>query len=99
MAVRVERDLDAGVPHLVAYERCRLVVRDQLRREEMPQVVKASSGEAGLGGDRLPDLGVELVRVDEARTVAGEKERAVGLPDLEIGEHLHDAFGCGDAPL
>jgi hypothetical protein len=69
----------------------------QLAGEEVSQVMKARACDAGFFRNRFPNLEVEFVRIYEAVTIAGEDESAVRFADFQIGQHLHDALGRGDA--
>lgn len=97
MPISVERDVDAGVSHLISNIRRRLAVSDQLAREKMAEVVKPRSCQFSLLNDRSPDLGFKSVWINESVTVSREDESGIRVADLEVGEEPHHAVGRRNA--
>jgi hypothetical protein len=97
MSVGIEGNFDAGVPHLVANVGGSFALGNQLAGEEVSQVMKASPCHTSLFCNGLPNLCVELVRINETCAIAWKYESAVGFPNLQVGQYLHDAFGRRDA--
>ena len=65
MPVRIEGNVDAGVPHLISNVGGRLAVGDQLAREKVAEVVKPCSRQLGPLNDRPPDVGFKSIWINE----------------------------------
>ena len=77
MAVDVERDLDARMPHLVADVFRTLALSNEHRGKEVPKVVKAHTGQAGRLRDWRKDVLVEVVRIK--KPLFGIREDVLGF--------------------
>ena len=97
MPVSVERDVDAGMSHLISNVCGCFAVGDQLAREKMAEVVKPRSCQFSLVDNRPPDLGFKSVRIDEPVAVSRKDESGIGVADLEVGEEPHHAVGRRNA--
>jgi hypothetical protein len=76
------------MPHLIAYVAGRLAVRDHLRDEEVPQIVKPSAGHFRGVGDGLPDLCAKLVRIDETTASLGQYEVGILFAHLQVRQRF-----------
>ncbi len=97
MPVSVERDVDAGMSHLISNICSRLAVGDQLACKEVAEVVKPRSCQFSLLNDRPPDVGFKSVRINESVTVSREDESGIGVADFEVDEESHHAVGRRNA--
>ena len=93
MPVRIEGNVDAGVPHLISNVGGRLAVGDQLAREKVAEVVKPCSRQLGPLNDRPPDVGFKSIWINEPVAVSWEDESGIGVADFEVGEEPHHAVG------
>jgi hypothetical protein len=62
MAVLVERELNAGMPHLIADVLWVFALRDEHRSKEVSEIMESDAIEPGSGDDRSVYRGVEVIR-------------------------------------
>ena len=93
MPISVERDVDAGVSHLISNACGRLAVGDQLAREKVAEVVKPCSRQFSLPNDRPPDVAFKSVRVNEAVAGSWKDESRIDVANFKVGEEPHHAVG------
>jgi hypothetical protein len=80
MPIRVERDFDTGMAHLIAHIRGCLTVGDKLRSEEVPEVVKPGTRHLCAFRDGPPDFGIKLVGINEPAALNPGRENPTLLP-------------------
>lgn len=78
--------MDTGVTHLVPNVCCGLAIGDQLAREEMPEVVVSRARHTGALSNRLPDVSLKMIGVNETMAVAREHKCRIGITCLQIGQ-------------
>ena len=65
MAVGVEGDLNAGMPHLITDVLCAFALRDEHRSEEVPEIVESDAREPSACDDRSVYRSIEVIGIEK----------------------------------